>query len=62
VKLKKSEYIVQNETDILYTLKVLGYFKPNLDQIWTNPAVGLNIFITFLTHSMGLSIFYPKLG
>jgi len=24
-------------------LKLLGYFNPILGQIWTNPAVGLNL-------------------
>jgi len=33
-----------------------------LGQIWTNPAIGLNFLITFLTQRLGLSIFDPKLG
>jgi len=37
-----------------YTLKMLGYFNPNLDQIL--------ILNDILTQSLGLSIFYPKLG
>jgi len=28
---------------------MLGCFNPTLGQIWTNPAVGLNFYITFLT-------------
>jgi len=40
--------------------KMLGCFNPTLGQIWTNPAVGLNFYITFLTQH--LSIFDPKLG
>jgi len=53
---------------------MLGCFNPTLGQIWTNPAVGLNFYITFLTSrwvkflhyifnpTFGLSIFDPKLG
>jgi len=56
---------------------MLGCFKQNLGQIWTNPNVGLkmqlkqctveseslrNFEITFLTQHLGLSIFYPNLG
>jgi len=41
---------------------MLGCFNPTLDQIWTNPAIGLHFFITFLTQLLGLSIFDPKLG
>ncbi len=37
----------------LYTLKNAGLFQPNLGQIWTNPAVGLNFYITFLTQKLG---------
>jgi len=51
---------------------MLGCFNPNLDQIWTNPTVGLKnaikkctlgseswlkIEITFLTQHLGLSKF-----
>ncbi len=28
-------------------------FNPTLGQIWTNPAVGLNFYITFLTQKLG---------
>jgi len=45
----------------IYTLKMLGWFNPNLGQIWTNPAFRFNFLITFLTQSFGLSIFDPKL-
>jgi len=48
-------------TDI-YTVKLLGCLNPTLGQIWTNPAIGLNFLITFLTQRLGLSIFDPKLG
>jgi len=41
------------------TLKMLGYFSPNLDQMLTNPVIGLTFEMTFLTQSLGLSIFYP---
>jgi len=49
---------------------MLGWFNPNLGQIWTNPNVGLKmqlkkvqlIEITFLTQHLGLSIFDPNLG
>jgi len=27
----------------MHSKKMLGCFKPNLDQIWTNPIVGLKI-------------------
>jgi len=30
-----------------YLKKMLGCFNPVLGQIWTNPAVGLNVFIAF---------------
>jgi len=30
---------------------MLGCFNPTLGQIWTNPAVGLNFYITFLTYT-----------
>jgi len=46
----------------MHALKMLGCFNPTLGQIWTNPAIGLNFFITFLTQLLGLSIFDPKLG
>jgi len=26
------------------TLKMLGCFRPTLGQIWTNPAIGLNMY------------------
>jgi len=51
---------------------MLGCFNPNLGQIWTNPNVGLKMFLTeltqlyifsliFLTQHLGLSIFiWPK--
>jgi len=45
-----------------FTQKMLGCFNPNLGQIWTNPAIGLNFLIPFLTQRLGLSIFDPKLG
>jgi len=45
-----------------YNLKMLACFKPTLGQIWTNPAITLNFYITFLTQHLGLSIFDPKLG
>ncbi len=41
---------------------MLGCFNPTLGQIWTNPAVGLNFYIKFLTQKLGKSIFDPKLG
>jgi len=41
---------------------VLGRFNPTLGQIWTDPAIGLNFYITFLTQCLGLSIFDPKVG
>jgi len=41
---------------------MLSFINPTLGQIWTNPATGLNLFITFLTQSLGLSIFDSKLG
>jgi len=34
---------------------MLGCFNPTLGQIWTNPAVGLNFYITFLTHTHTLN-------
>jgi len=39
----------------VHSKKTLGYFNPILGQTWTNPAVGLNLSITFF-------IFDPKLG
>jgi len=44
------------------TLNILGCFNPIFGQTWTNPAIGLNFKITFLTQCLGLSIFDPKLG
>jgi len=41
---------------------MLGCFNPSLGQIWTNSAIGLNVYITFLTQHLGLSIFDPNLG
>ncbi len=37
----------------VYTLKMLGCFNPTLGQIWTNPAVGLNFYLQFLTQKLG---------
>jgi len=46
---------------------MLGWFNPNLGQIWTNTNVGLKIFslslstvnfvVTFLTQHLGLSTY-----
>jgi len=33
--------------------QMLGCFKPILGQIWTNPAVGLNLLIAFLNPTFG---------
>jgi len=41
---------------------MLGCFNPTLGQIWTNPAVGLNFYIAFLSQHLVLSIFDPKIG
>jgi len=40
---------------------MLGYFIPTLGQIWTNPAVGLHLLITFLISILRLSKFHPNL-
>jgi len=32
---------------------MLGCFNPTLGQIWTNPAIGLNFYIAFLTQRLG---------
>jgi len=34
---------------------MLGCFNPILGQIWTNPAIGLNFLMTFLTQRLGLA-------
>jgi len=47
---------------LVLTLKMQGCFNPTLGQKWTNPAIGLNFLMTFLTQCLGLSIFDPKLG
>jgi len=41
---------------------MLGCFDPTLGQIWTNPAVGLNFNITFLTQHFGFVHIWPKIG
>jgi len=41
---------------------MLGCFNLILGKIWTIPAIGLHFYITFLTQSLSLSMFYPKLG
>jgi len=49
---------------------MLGYFNPNLGQIWTSPnknaiknvQLKVKVEITFLTQHLGLSIFDPNLG
>jgi len=40
---------------------MLGWFNSILGQLWTNPAIGLNLLITFLTQRLDLSVFDPKL-
>jgi len=47
----------------LGTAYTFQLFKPNLGQMWTNPAVGDIIKLdTLLNERLGLSIFDPKLG
>ncbi len=41
---------------------MLGCFNPTLGQIWTNPAVGLNIYITFFKPKVGLVHIWLKVG
>jgi len=56
VQLSKAQY---------YTLKkyyTLGWFNPNLGQIWTNPNVGLKMSFKHLTQWLSLFIFDPKMG
>jgi len=33
--------------------KMLGCFNPNMGQIWTDPAIGLNLFIHFFNPTVG---------
>jgi len=51
-------------TDLFYTLKMLGCFKQNLGQKWTNPNVGLKMSLKNLQLKVKvkLSIFDPHLG
>jgi len=41
---------------------MLGCFNPTLGQIWTNPAVGLHFYITFLTQHFRFVHIWPKIG
>ncbi len=47
---------------LLNKFKILGCFNPTLGQIWTNPAVELNVYIQFLTQKVGLVHIWPKVG
>jgi len=37
-------------------------FNPILGQIWTNPAVGLNLLIAFFNPKFGFVHISPKIG
>jgi len=41
--------------------QMLGCFNPILGQIWTNPAVGLNLLIAFLNPTFGFVHILPKI-
>jgi len=38
---------------LLFKKNMLGCFNPVLGQLWTNPAVGLNLFIAFFNPTFG---------